>query len=48
MIQYHGGIGFTWEHEAHFFYKRVKRLLGSYGDAGLHLDRVAALSLDGA
>ncbi|MFC5995354.1 acyl-CoA dehydrogenase family protein, partial [Pseudonocardia hispaniensis] len=24
MIQYHGGIGYTWEHEAHLFYKRAK------------------------
>ncbi|MBL7626839.1 acyl-CoA dehydrogenase family protein [Frankia sp. CN6] len=47
MIQYHGGIGYTWEHEAHFFYKRAKRLLGSFGDVGQHLDRIAALSLDG-
>ncbi|WP_045875983.1 acyl-CoA dehydrogenase family protein [Pseudofrankia sp. DC12] len=46
MIQYHGGIGFTWEHEAHFFYKRAKRLVGTFGDTGQHLDRVAALSLD--
>jgi alkylation response protein AidB-like acyl-CoA dehydrogenase len=20
----HGGIGFTWEHDAHFYYKRAK------------------------
>jgi acyl-CoA dehydrogenase len=45
MIQYHGGIGFTWEHEAHFFYKRAKRLVGTFGDTGQHLDRVAALTL---
>jgi len=24
MIQMHGGIGFTWEHEAHRYYKRAK------------------------
>ncbi|MDT3440061.1 acyl-CoA dehydrogenase family protein [Pseudofrankia sp. BMG5.37] len=46
MIQYHGGIGYTWEHEAHFFYKRAKRLVGTFGDAGEHLDRIAALSID--
>jgi alkylation response protein AidB-like acyl-CoA dehydrogenase len=31
-IQLHGGIGFTWEHDAHLFYKRAKAskvLLGS-------------------
>ncbi len=36
MIQYHGGIGYTWEHEAHLFYKRAKRLAGTYGDRGRH------------
>ncbi|ONH31065.1 acyl-CoA dehydrogenase family protein [Pseudofrankia asymbiotica] len=46
MIQYHGGIGYTWEHEAHFFYKRAKRLVATFGDAGEHLDRIAALSID--
>ncbi|WP_007515834.1 acyl-CoA dehydrogenase family protein [Pseudofrankia saprophytica] len=46
MIQYHGGIGYTWEHEAHFFYKRAKRLVGTFGDTGQHLDRIAALSID--
>jgi acyl-CoA dehydrogenase len=32
MIQLHGGIGFTWEHDAHLFYKRARssaELLGS-------------------
>jgi alkylation response protein AidB-like acyl-CoA dehydrogenase len=24
MIQLHGGIGFTWEHDAHLFFKRAK------------------------
>jgi len=46
MIQYHGGIGFTWEHEAHFFYKRAKRLVGTFGDTGQHLDLVAGLTVD--
>jgi alkylation response protein AidB-like acyl-CoA dehydrogenase len=34
MIQLHGGIGFTWEHEAHRYLKRAKTsqlLLGSPG-----------------
>ena len=45
MIQYHGGIGYTWEHEAHFFYKRAKRLAGQWGDADTHRERIAALTL---
>jgi alkylation response protein AidB-like acyl-CoA dehydrogenase len=35
-IQVHGGIGFTWEHDAHLFLRRalaLQSLLGSPGDA---------------
>jgi acyl-CoA dehydrogenase len=35
MIQLHGGIGFTWEHEAHRYFKRAKTsqlLLGTPGE----------------
>ncbi len=45
MIQYHGGIGYTWEHEAHFFYKRAKRLAGVAGGVDVHRARVASLTL---
>ncbi|WP_028927561.1 acyl-CoA dehydrogenase family protein [Pseudonocardia acaciae] len=45
MIQYHGGIGFTWEHEAHFFYKRAKRLAGIAGTADEHRARLAELTI---
>ncbi|MBN9735720.1 MULTISPECIES: acyl-CoA dehydrogenase family protein [unclassified Pseudonocardia] len=45
MIQYHGGIGYTWEHEAHFFYKRAKRLAGQYGDVAVHRERIATLTV---
>jgi alkylation response protein AidB-like acyl-CoA dehydrogenase len=41
-IQLHGGIGYTWEHDAHLFYKNAlsgKVLLGGPGD---QLDRLAA------
>ena len=24
MVQMHGGIGFTWEHDCHLFYRRAK------------------------
>ena len=44
MIQYHGGIGYTWEHEAHFFYKRAKRLAGHVRQRGQHRERIWALS----
>ena len=45
MIQYHGGIAYTWEHEAHFFYKRAKRLAGQLGTATQHRARIAALTI---
>jgi alkylation response protein AidB-like acyl-CoA dehydrogenase len=48
MIQYHGGIGFTWEHHAHFSFKRAKRLEYAYGDAAQHRERIARLLIDRA
>jgi alkylation response protein AidB-like acyl-CoA dehydrogenase len=47
-IQVHGGIGFTWEHDLHFFLKRGKANAASFGDARWHRDRVADLVLAGA
>ncbi|HEU0101237.1 MAG TPA: acyl-CoA dehydrogenase family protein [Mycobacteriales bacterium] len=46
MIQYHGGIGYTWEHDAHFYFKRAKRLQFAYGDASQHRERIAQLAVD--
>jgi acyl-CoA dehydrogenase len=46
MIQYHGGIGYTWEHEAHIFFKRAKREEYAYGDATSHRERIASLVVD--
>ena len=48
MIQYHGGIGYTWEHDAHFYFKRCKRLEPAYGDSSQHRERIARLLVDGA
>ena len=45
-LQVHGGIGFTWEHDLHFFLKRARGNASAYGDARWHRDRVAALVLD--
>jgi acyl-CoA dehydrogenase len=45
MIQYHGGIGYTWEHDSHFYLKRAKRLQYQYGDASQHRERIASLVL---
>ena len=35
-IQIHGGIGFTWEHDAHLYLKRAKSSALLFGDAGYH------------
>ena len=43
-IQVHGGIGFTWEHDLHFFLKRAKADGELYGTARDHRERVAELS----
>jgi alkylation response protein AidB-like acyl-CoA dehydrogenase len=43
-LQVHGGIGFTWEHDLHFFLKRATANGHAFGDARWHRDRVAALS----
>ena len=44
-IQVHGGIGFTWEHDLHFFLKRGKANAATFGDAKWHRERVAELVL---
>ena len=41
-IQVHGGIGFTWEHDLHFFLKRGRANASMYGDAHWHREQVAA------
>ena len=46
QAQVHGGVGFTWDCDAHFHYKRAKvndTLLGSQGH---HRQRLAELLLD--
>ncbi len=40
-IQIHGGIGFTWEHDAHLYFKRAKASELFLGDATLHRERLA-------
>jgi len=44
-IQVHGGIGFTWEHDLHFFLKRGKANAATFGTASWHRERVADLVL---
>lgn len=48
MIQLHGGIGFTWEHDAHLFFKRARSIQTLLGDGNWHREHVAAMILGDA
>ncbi|MGO1048957.1 acyl-CoA dehydrogenase family protein [Crossiella sp. CA198] len=43
MIQLHGGIAITWEHDAHLFFKRAHGSAHLFGTPAQHLDRLAGL-----
>jgi alkylation response protein AidB-like acyl-CoA dehydrogenase len=40
-IQIHGGIGFTWEHPAHLYFKRAKSSELLFGDPTFHREQLA-------
>ncbi|CAL9322278.1 acyl-CoA dehydrogenase family protein [Streptomyces sp. SudanB182_2057] len=40
-IQIHGGIGFTWEHPAHLYFRRAKSSELLFGDAAHHRELLA-------
>lgn len=42
-IQLHGGIGFTWEYDAHLFFKRARATLSLLGAPQHHRERIATL-----
>lgn len=42
-IQIHGGIGFTWEHDAHLYFKRAKSSELMFGDPSYHRAKLADL-----
>ncbi len=42
-IQIHGGIGFTWEHEAHWYLKRAKANEVQLGSPRAHRERLASV-----
>ncbi len=46
-IQVLGGIGYTWEHPAHRYYRRALSLRALLGPSGQWARRVAELALDG-
>lgn len=41
-IQIHGGIGFTWDHDTHLWFKRAKSSEAMFGDAHFHRERMMA------
>jgi len=45
-IQIHGGIGFTWEHDMHLYFKRAKGSEVTFGDATWNRELVAQIVLD--
>ncbi|MEJ7583111.1 MAG: acyl-CoA dehydrogenase family protein [Acidimicrobiales bacterium] len=42
-IQVLGGVGYTWEHDAHLFYKRLLTVQQSFGSTAEHLEEVASI-----
>jgi alkylation response protein AidB-like acyl-CoA dehydrogenase len=45
-IQVHGGVGFTWEHDVHLYYKRLLTMGHTLGGPAEHLEELARLVLD--
>ena len=45
-IQLHGGIGFTWEHHAHLYFKRARATSSWLGTPDAHRESLAGLLLD--
>ncbi len=43
-IQAHGGIGFTWEADVHWFYKRAQLDAAMFGGSSFHNQRLTGLS----
>ena len=47
MIQLHGAIGITWEHDAHRYFKRAHGAAHLFGRPSEHVARIAATVIDG-
>jgi alkylation response protein AidB-like acyl-CoA dehydrogenase len=45
-VQVHGGIGFTWEHDIHLFYKRLLTLQQAGGGSVDQLEELARIVID--
>ena len=40
-IQIHGGIGFTWDHDMHLYFKRSRSSDTAFGDSNYHRELIA-------
>jgi len=47
MLQLHGAVAMTWEHEAHRYFKRAHGAAMLLGSPAAHVERVAAAVIDG-
>jgi alkylation response protein AidB-like acyl-CoA dehydrogenase len=45
-IQLFGGIGFTWEHDIHLYFKRLLSAAYTLGTASEHLEELATIAID--
>lgn len=46
-IHIHGGLGFTWEHDAHLYFRRARSSAALLGDPTVHRERIAELVIGG-
>jgi alkylation response protein AidB-like acyl-CoA dehydrogenase len=46
MIQLHGAMGVTWEHDAHRYFKRAHGAAQLFGQPSAHIARIAAAVID--
>ncbi|MFN3599951.1 MAG: acyl-CoA dehydrogenase family protein [Dietzia sp.] len=42
-LQLHGGIGFTWEHDCHLYYRRARADAQLFGGSAFHRERLATV-----
>lgn len=45
-VQLHGGIGFTWECDVHYYFRRAMWARANLGDAGFHRRRLGQVMLE--
>jgi alkylation response protein AidB-like acyl-CoA dehydrogenase len=44
-VQVHGGVGYTWEHDAHLYLRRAKSSELLFGAPAMHRERLGRLVL---